>query len=175
MAHGQHSGWTRMATTLAAALALAAPAAAQPTLTVSTTDAAPGVAVTATITGPTGEHWALIGSAVNAGLSHAGVSLGVGVDVAILATGVMPASGQVAVPFRPPFTGTTLDRYYVQAVSSPSPAFAPLAASTTRVVRNADVTSGLAGVPGPTGADGPPGPAGPAGPPGPPGATGATG
>ncbi|MEZ5417373.1 MAG: collagen-like protein [Vicinamibacterales bacterium] len=162
----------------------AARAGAQPALTLSADVVAPGGATTATVSGTPGEHWALLGSTVNAGLAHAGVALAVGTDFAILATGVLPGSGQVVVNVTPPFVGTIFDRYYLQAVTSPSPAFAPLAAAPARVVRNRDLSAGITGPQGPAGPEGPAGPAGPAGiagpagpqgPAGAPGPTGATG
>jgi len=170
-------------TGLVVALAvLAAPVGvlAQPAvqLTLSTTVVTPGQAVTATVTGVPGQNFALLGSTTGAGLAHAGVSLAVGTDFAILALGTIPPSGNATVSVVPPFLLTTLDRYYLQAVTSPSAAFAPLAASAGGVIRNGDLVSGLTGPPGPTGpagAVGPAGPAGPAGPPGPPGATGPAG
>jgi Collagen triple helix repeat (20 copies) len=157
---------------------------AQPTLTISEDIVAPGAGVALAVDGEPGHHWAVIGSSMNAGISHAGVRLGVGQDFVLLATGVLPPSGQARATIVPPFVGTVLDRYYLQAATSPSPAFAPLAISTGRVVRNRDLVSGLTGPPGPTGppgetgAQGLPGPQGSIGPSGPqglPGAVGATG
>lgn len=151
---------------------LAQPAAQ---LTLSTTVVTPGQAVTATVTGGPGQNFALLGSTTGAGLAHAGVSLAVGTDFAILALGTIPPSGNATVSVAPPFLLTTLDRYYLQAVTSPSAAFAPLAASTGAVIRNGDLVSGLTGPPGPAGPEGAVGPAGPAGPSGPPGPQGAPG
>jgi len=78
----------------------------------------------------------------------------------------------VAVTFTPPFAGSTLDRYYVQAATSGSPSFIPIAVSPSVVLRNNDVVGGVVGTPGPAG---PSGPAGATGPAGPAGATGAQG
>ena len=142
-------------------------------LSLSTDTVAPGGAVVATVTGTAGQSFALLGSAVRAGLTHAGVSLAVGTDFAILAIGTLNGAGAATVALTPPFLFTTLDRYYLQAVQAPSPTFAAIAPSPGRVVRNADVVSGItgpAGPPGPggpTGATGPQGAPGPAGPPGP--------
>ncbi len=156
-------------------------------LTLSTTVVTPGQAVTATIVGMPGHSFAMLGSSTGAGLAHAGVSLSIGTDFAILALGTIPPSGDVTVSVVPPFLLSTLDRYYVQAVTSPSAAFVPLSTSTGRVIRNGDLVSGLAGPPGPAGptgpvgppgaigAVGPAGPSGPAGPTGPSGLPGATG
>jgi hypothetical protein len=147
----------------------------------------PGTAVSASITGPPGQFYALVGSSIGAGLSHAGRQLAVGTDFAILATGTLDGTGQVSVTITPPFLFTTLDRYYLQAAISPAPAFVPLDLSPGRVLRNGDLVAGLTGPAGATGPAGPAGAAGatgatgatgstgPAGPPGPPGATGPTG
>ncbi len=148
---------------------LAAPAAAQPTLTTPATTVAPGAPVTVTITGTPGQQYALLGSSVGAGMAYAGVNLGVGADFAILSMGAIGGTGSVSVNVTPPFVGTTLDRYYLQAVTSVSAAFVPLSASGSLVLRNNDLLAGAIGAPGPQG------PAGPTGPGGPAGATGATG
>jgi len=145
------------------------PVSAQPQILLSTTMARPGDAVTITVSGDPGEHYAVIGSSVNGGFSYAGVALGVGPDVVILAQGVLNGSGVASIRVVPPFNGTVLDRYYLQAVTSPAPNFMPLEASPGHAVRNGDLIAGLAG------ADGPPGPEGPAGPAGAPGATGPQG
>jgi Collagen triple helix repeat (20 copies) len=159
-------------------------------LTVNSDVVVPGTAVTATIIGAPGQHFAVLGSSVGGGLSHAGVSLSMGTDFAVLAIGVLDGSGQSAVGVIPPFLITVLDRYYIQAVTSTSPTFTSIQASQGRVLRNADLvgglvgpggppgTQGIAGPPGPQGpmgSQGPIGPQGPAGPLGPPGAQGAIG
>ena len=163
---------------------LAAPAAAQPTLTTPATTVAPGAPVTVTITGTPGQQYALLGSSVGAGMAYAGVNLGVGADFAILSMGAIGGTGSVSVNVTPPFVGTTLDRYYLQAVTSVSAAFVPLSASGSLVLRNNDLLAGAIGTPGPQGPAGPagpagaagaPGPQGPAGPAGPTGATGSAG
>ena len=160
---------------------LAAPATAQPTLTTPATTVAPGAPVTVTITGTPGQHYALLGSSVGAGMAYAGVNLGVGADFAILSMGAIGGTGSVSVNVTPPFVGTTLDRYYLQAVTSVSTAFVPLSASGSLVLRNNYLLAGAIGTPGPQGPVGPAGPAGaagapgPQGPAGPVGATGATG
>lgn len=141
-----------------------APATAQPVLSVQSDIAAPGETVSVTLTGAPGRSFALLGSSVGGGLSHAGVALRVGSDFAILALGVIGSSGQVAVGLTPPFTFSAIDRYYIQAVTSPTPSFASIDASNGRVIRNADLVGNLQG--GPPGPIGPPGPTGPAGPPG---------
>lgn len=148
---------------------------AQPTLTASTTTATPGAAVTLTVTGIPGQQFAVLGSSVGAGLAYGGVNLAVGSDMVILALGSIGGTGSVAVTFTPPFAGSTLDRYYVQAATSPSAAFIPIAVSPSVVLRNNDVIGGAIGTPGPAGPTGPPGPAGAAGPAGPAGPTGPTG
>lgn len=130
---------------------LASTASAQPQIGVSTSIAAPGERVTVTVTGAAGEFYAVLGSTVNAGFSYAGVPLGVGSDVVILAQGVLGASGEVSVEIAPPFTGTTLDRYYLQAVTSTSQNFVPPVPSPSRAVRNGDLVLGLPGTVGPEG------------------------
>ena len=150
-------------------------AEAQPTLTSSSTAVSPGVAVTLTISGIPGQQFAVLGSSVGAGLSYGGVGLGVGADMVIVTMGVVGGTGSVAVSFTPPFLGSTLDRYYVQAVTSSSASFIPLAASASVVLRNNDLLAGVVGSPGPAGPVGPVGPAGPQGPAGPTGATGVSG
>ena len=156
------------ASTLACVL-FATPVSAQPQMLLSTTMARPGEAVTVTVNGDPGEYYAVIGSSVNGGFSYAGVALGVGADVVILAQGALNSSGVASVRVVPPFNGSVLDRYYLQAVTSPAASFVPLETSPARTVRNGDLIAGLAG------ADGPPGPVGPAGPAGPAGAPGAIG
>jgi hypothetical protein len=156
-------------------------AQAQTGLSVSPDTAAPGAPVTVTVTGTPGQRWAIVGSSVNAGLSYGGVSLAVGADFVILATGTLPPSGGVVTTFIPPFVGTVLDRYYLQAATGPDATFLPLSVSAGRVVRNRDLLSGLIGPTGPTGPTGLQGPAGAtgqqgaAGPPGPTGAQGVAG
>lgn len=170
--------WSALALAGLMTMAGAGRAVAQPTLALSADTVAPGASVTATIAGTPGQQWALLGSAVNAGVAYAGVNLSVGPDFVILGTGVMPGTGQVVVTVTPPFVGTVFDRYYLQAASSPSAAFVPLAVSAGAVVRNRDlvpVQSGLVGPPGPAGPAGPAGPTGAAGPPGPPGPQGLQG
>ena len=175
------------AAALVVSFALAAAASAQPTLTASSTTVTPGAPVTVTITGTPGQQYALLGSSVGAGMAYAGVNLGVGADFVILSMGAIGGTGSVSLHVTPPFVGTTLDRYYLQAATSSSPAFVPLAASASLVLRNNDLLAGAIGAPGPqgpagptgpggpAGATGPAGPAGPQGPAGPAGSTGAPG
>jgi hypothetical protein len=157
--------------TVAAAL-FASSAAAQPTqLMLSPEVATPSAAVTATITGPPGFQFALLGSTVGAGFTYGGVALAVGADVTVLAVGTLDGNGVAVRHFAPPFVGTTLDRFYVQAAVSPSASFLPLQASAGRIVKNADVVAGVVGPQGPPGAMGPAGPTGATGPAGSPGST----
>lgn len=159
--------------------------AAQPTLASSAANVAPGASVTLTVSGgPAGQSFAIVGSSVDAGLVFAGNTFRVGTDFAILTIGVLDGSGQAAFSFTPPFRGTTLDRYYLQAAVSPTPAFASFSLTNGVVVRNNDLTSGLIGPAGPTGPQGPmgmtgasgaTGPAGPTGPMGPQGGSGVVG
>jgi hypothetical protein len=124
-------------------LSLAGRAAAQPALAPAADVVAPGTPVAVTVTGAPGRHFALLGSATNAGFSYGGVALAVGADLVILGQGVLDATGTAVASVTPPFLGSTLDRYYLQAVTSPSPGFLPLEASAGRVVRNRDATSGI--------------------------------
>jgi hypothetical protein len=150
-------------------------AAAQTSLNVSADVVTPGSPITATVTGPPGQFYAIIGSSVGSGLSYGGVALGVGADFAILAQGALDGTGSVSVPLTPPFRGSVLDRYYLQAATSSTPSFIPLSVSAGRVLRNGDLVAGLTGPAGPTGPIGPTGPAGSAGAAGPTGPSGATG
>jgi hypothetical protein len=135
----------------------------QPALTVDRDVVVPGTVVTATVTGVPGQHFALVGSSVGAGASHAGVALSVGGDLVILAVGVIDGTGRATVGVTPPFRGTMLDRFYIQAATSSSAAFASIDVSAGKVLRNADLVAGVAGVAGPPGPPGPQGPQGPAG------------
>ena len=150
-------------------------ALAQTTLALSPDVVSPGAGVPATVTGPPGQFFAVIGSSVGSGLSYGGVALGAGPDFAILAQGTLDGTGQVVITIVPPFRGTVLDRYYLQAATSPSPSFVPLSVSSGLVVRNAVLVTGLNGPPGPPGPAGATGPRGPEGLAGPAGATGAAG
>lgn len=114
-------------------------ATAQPVISASSTVAGPGETITITITGTAGHNFALVGSTVGSGMSYGGVALSVGTDVNIIATGVIGGSGSVALGFTPPFQGSTLDRYYLQAVTSTSASFVPTAASSGLVIRNRDL------------------------------------
>ena len=132
-------------------------------LVVSQTVVTPGAPVTATISGPPGHFFVLLGSNVGAGLTFGGQSFAIGVDYAVVASGQLDGAGHAIVSGTPPFLFTTLDRYYLQAATSPSPSFLPVNLSPGRILRNADLIGGLTGAPGPAG---PPGPAGAQGPPG---------
>jgi hypothetical protein len=154
---------------------LASPALAQPSqISVAADVVTPGVPVSVIITGAPGQNVALVGSTTGAGFSYGGVGFAVGPDVQVLFIGAIDGTGRRVVTVTPPFVGTTLDRYYLQAATSASPAFIPPALSPGLVLRNADLLSGL-GAMGPPGPAGPAGPTGPAGATGPPGPTGATG
>ncbi len=148
----------------------------------------PGAAATVTVTGTPGHYFAIVGSTTGAGFSYAGVQFAVGPDVVILAMGNLDGSGHAVVNVVPPFVGSSLDRYYIQAVTSTVPNFVPLQVAPGNVVVNGDLAglaaSGLVGPAGPAGAQGPAGPAGatgaagpqgPAGSQGPAGAVGAVG
>ena len=111
---------------------------AQPTISSSSIAVTPGDTVTLTVTGTAGQNFAIIGSTVGSGFSYGGSALAVGPDVIIIAQGVIGGPGTVAIGFTPPFTGTALDRYYLQAVTSASPAFVPLTPSAGLILRNSD-------------------------------------
>lgn len=125
--------------TLAVLMGAGAAFAQSPTLAVATLVATPGNAVTATVTGVAGQFYAVLGSAVGSGLAYGGVDLAVGSDVVLLATGILNGAGTATVSVTPPFRGTTIDRYYLQAATSSVATFVPLAVSTSVVIRNADV------------------------------------
>jgi hypothetical protein len=167
----------RLAAVVALSVLTAGPAwARQATdLVVSQTVVTPGAPVTATISGPPGHFFVLLGSSVGAGLTFGGQSFAIGVDYAVVASGQLDGAGHAIVSGTPPFLFTTLDRYYLQAATSPSPSFLPVDLSPGRILRNADLIGGLTGAPGPAGPPGAPGAQGPPGLPGPPGATGAAG
>jgi hypothetical protein len=161
--------------TLLSSVLVVASAAAQPKISLSTDIVAPARSVNVTITGDAGALYALLGSSTNSGARYSGVPLSVGRDFTILATGTLDTSGQATVGIVPPFVGTVLDRYYIQAATSFSPKFDPLEASEGAVIRNGDLVSGLQGPPGPEGPEGPAGPTGPVGPVGPAGPEGPAG
>jgi hypothetical protein len=130
--------------TAAGLVLAAAPLFAQPSLTASRTSVAPGTTVTVTVGGTAGQHFAVVGSTVNAGFSFAGQAFALGTDVTIIAVGVLDGTGQATVTFAPPFVGTPNDRYYLQAATSASAAFSPPAVSAGLVLRNADLVTSLA-------------------------------
>lgn len=164
-----------LALTLLNSSLLAASAAAQPQVAISTSVARPGEQVAVTITGYPGAYYALLGSAVDNGGIFTDVRLRLGRDVVILSSGMIGGDGQAAVGIVPPFVGSVLDRYYIQVVTSFSPQFNTLEASPAVVIRNRDLVEGLQGPPGPQGPAGPTGLQGPAGPQGPAGVQGFTG
>lgn len=152
-----------------------ASAAAQPQISPSATVVAPGESLTVTVTGAPGAFYAVLGSSVNSGGAFTRENLKVKSDVTILSTGVLDGAGQAAVAIVPPFVGSVLDRFYVQAATSFSPRFDTIESSSTAVIRNGDLVTGLEGPPGPAGPEGPAGQPGPTGPAGPQGLTGPRG
>ena len=163
---------------LAAVLVSSNVHAQSPILTLSNTIAAPGTAITATVTGTPGDYFAVVGSSTDGGFSFAGQQFAVGLDATLVSFGSLDGTGTARVSVIAPFRGTTLDRYYVQVAVSPLPTFGTLALSNGAVIRNGDLVNNLVGAPGPVGPAGPVGPTGPPGPPGvagPPGAAGPTG
>jgi len=117
-----------------------------PTLAASTLAPTPGTSVTLTVTGAPGAAFAVVGSTAGSGFSYAGVALAVGPDLRILAAGTLDGAGRASVPFAPPFVGTSPVRYYLQAVTSPTPAFATIQASPSVVLRNGDVVAPPPGI-----------------------------
>lgn len=150
--------------TFLASCLVAASAAAQPQVTLSSTVVAPGESVTITVTGAPGAFYALLGSSVDDGGAFAREGLKLGRDAAIIATGTLDGAGEAALNVKPPFLGTVLDRFYVQAATSSSAKFETLETSPSAIIRNGDLVKGLEGPPGPQGPAGPTGAAGPAGP-----------
>ncbi len=139
----------------------AVPASAQtPTLTASQSTVAPGATVSVTVGGLPGQYFAVIGSIVGAGGSFAGQPLAVGADYVVIAQGTLDGTGRATVPFTPPFLGSVIDRVYIQAGTSATPSYSPLALSAGLILRNNDL---VAGITGPTGPAGPAGPVGPQG------------
>jgi len=164
-----------VAFTFLASCLVAASASAQPQVSLSSTVVAPGESVAITITGTPGAFYAILGSSVDDGESFAREHLKVGRDVAILATGTLDGAGEARLNVKPPFLGTVLDRFYVQAATSFSSKFDTLESSASAIVRNGDLVKGLEGPPGPQGPAGAVGAVGPTGPAGPQGLTGARG
>jgi hypothetical protein len=154
---------------------VAASAAAQPSITLSSTVVAPGEGMVVTVTGAPGAFYALLGSSVDNGGSFASDRLKVGNDVTIVATGTLDGAGEATLSVKPPFLGTVLDRFYFQAATSFSFKFDTLESSPAAVVRNGDLVKGLEGPPGPSGPQGPAGPQGPQGAAGPVGSVGPAG
>jgi hypothetical protein len=158
--------------TFLASCLIAASAAAQPQVTLSSTVVAPGESIAVTVTGAPGAFYALLGSSVDTGESFAHEKLKFGRDVTLVATGTLDGAGQATLSVKPPFLGTVLDRFYFQAATSFSSKFDTLESSASAIVRNGDLVKGLEG---PVGPQGPAGPTGAAGPTGPAGAQGFTG
>jgi len=161
--------------TFLASCLVAASAAAQPTVALSSTVVAPGESVAVTVSGAPGAFYALLGSSVDDGESFARAGLKVRHDVAIVATGTLDGAGEAALTVKPPFLGTVLDRFYFQAATSFSSKFDTLEFSATAIVRNGDLVKGLEGPVGPQGPAGPAGAVGLTGPAGPQGLTGPRG
>ena len=137
--------------TFLASCLVAASAAAQPTVALSSTVVAPGESVAVTVTGAPGAFYALLGSSVDDGESFARAGLKVRHDVAIVATGTLDGAGEAALNVKPPFLGTVLDRFYFQAATSFSSKFDTLEFSAAAIVRNGDLVKGLEGPVGPQG------------------------
>lgn len=119
---------------MAVVLAVARAGAAQPVLSVSTSEVASGATVTVTITGQAGTYWALVGSTRDNGFSFGGAAFALGTDLQILGNGVIGPGGTVSMPFVPPL-GNGLDVYFLQAATSLNPAFTPLTTSNGLALR----------------------------------------
>lgn len=162
--------------TLLACVALTRIASAQePQVSLSSQVVEPKGTVVVTISGAPSTFFALLGSTVDDGTSFTADRLKLKRGVVILEKGMLDGNGQAVVNVVPPFAGSELDRYYVQAVTSFAPDYAGSVASSAAVIRNGDLVKGLEGPPGPQGPQGPAGPAGPQGPTGPQGLTGPRG
>jgi hypothetical protein len=135
----------------------------------------PGASVPVTVTGPSGQWFAIAGSTTGAGFSYGGVPLPLGGDVVVLHVGMLDGAGRAVVSVTPPFVGSQIDRYYLVGAWSTNASFLPPSLSDGLILRNGDLLRSVAGPPGPTGPQGPIGPVGPQGPQGPPGQTGLTG
>jgi len=114
-----------------------------PVLTPAVLTVAPNTSVQSGLTGAPGQFYAVLGSRSGSGVSYGGVDLAVGPDVILLAQGVLDASGHASVHITPPFQGASPERYFVQAVTSPSATFVPLSAGASVVFYNATVAGAL--------------------------------
>jgi hypothetical protein len=124
----------RSAVLLLALCCTAAPALAQPTLSITPSTyilAASGTTTAQIDGGLPFTYYALVGSGTNRGFSYAGTPLAVGPDVRVLAMGELNALGRAVVTVNPPFP--LLDRNYLQAVTSMFSNF-PLLFSTSNSV-----------------------------------------
>ena len=172
--------------TMAASLAAAAANAQTPQLTVSNQTVAASETITAVITGPPNQSFALLGYDTGCCFRFAGVQFSVGPSGGglpdLLSVSTLDASGRATVAVGPRsasnrghgFRDTTNDRYHLQAAVSPN-GFATVALSNAIVLRNGDLVFGLSGPQGPPGPQGPAGPVGPQGPQGAQGPAGAPG
>jgi hypothetical protein len=115
-------------------LLAASTAAAQPQLSVSATEVPGGGSITVTVNATPGLFLAIVGSTRDGGVSYAGVTLDIGPDLAVLFSGFVPATGTVSFPFAPPLANG-VDVYYLLAVTSTSPTFAPPTPSATIALR----------------------------------------
>lgn len=125
----------RSAVLLLALFCTAAPALAQPSITITPSTYVVGANGTSTVQIDANipvQWFALIASSTNSGFSFAGTALSVGQDVRVLATGQLDAFGRATVTVNPPFP--QLDRFYLQAVLSSSPNYFPLIATSNSAV-----------------------------------------
>lgn len=126
-----------------ACLALCASAASAQGITISASQhvVPPGGTTDVTVDGSPGTIFALAMSTQNLGLSHAGTTLALGTDFAVVQLGALPASGRVVVQVTPPFA--LRDRIYLQAVSSSTASFSSITASNSLVLVNSQIASVL--------------------------------
>lgn len=155
-------------------------------LEVSSDVVAPGQVARVAISGTPGRAFVLLRSASGSGFVAGPLTLELGTDAVIVATGIIPASGIVMGNLPLPFAVGGPERLFLQAASSPTPDFVANLAQVTlspgKVITNAALQQqgpagpqGPAGTPGAAGAAGPAGPQGPQGAPGPQGAMGPQG
>jgi hypothetical protein len=112
----------------ASLLLLATLAEAQPVLSLPNNDNVGGASLSTSVSvtgGTPGHSFAIIGSTVPVGFSFAGTALAVGTDVQIFGVGVLDGSGNGG-PIVVPVPFLTRDRFYIQGVTSPTPAFSSL-------------------------------------------------
>lgn len=137
---------------LCAGLLVSVSAVQAQTLSVPAITVAPGASVSVTVSGTAGDSFGLVGSTTNSGLVFNGTSFAVGTDFVILAIGVLDGTGKAVVPVTPPFAAR--DRFYLQALTSASPSFAPFTLGAGLTLVNSEVSRLLLSVGGGSAANG---------------------